>query len=398
MILNTTINHTMIIINKKIHNLSHKKISKNALKVLFRLNKSGYQAYLVGGSIRDLLLRKKPKDFDIVTNATPKELKKMFNNCRLIGKRFLIVHIFFYSEIIEVSTFRKNCKNKKNTFYKKNNNAGMLLADNNFGKIEEDAKRRDLTINSLYYNVFNRNLRDYVNGFYDLKKKIIRIIGNPETRYREDPIRILRVLYFSVKLKMKIEENTEKPIKKLTYLLKNVPKNRLSNEVIKILTNKYGEEIYKKLKIYSILKKIMPFPFSSHPKKILTMIHTMTIEAIKMLKIKFFKNKKLEIPFLFSAILWNPLLIYTVQIKKKQKVSFYIAFSKSIKEIVNKLSTYIYISKNNFLLIKNIWKYQIKLNVKNKIIKEKLNKDVYFLIKNFLFLRKKIIFKKKNIK
>ncbi|WP_343153042.1 polynucleotide adenylyltransferase PcnB [Buchnera aphidicola] len=382
----------MIIIKKNRYNLSHKKISKNAIKVLFRLNNLGYQAYLVGGSIRDLLLKKKPKDFDIATNATPKELKKIFNNCRLIGKRFLIVHIYFFSEIIEVSTFRKDYKNKKSIFFKKKeNNDQMLLRDNNFGKIEEDAKRRDLTINSLYYNIFNRNLQDYVNGFYDLKKKIIRIIGNPEKRYQEDPIRILRIIYFSVKLNMKIEKKTEKPIKKLIILLKNVSTDRLLNEVIKILLNKHGEQVYKKLEKYNFFKKIILFPYSYYNEKMLKIIHIITIEAIKRSEKLSLKEKKLKISFLFSAILWYPLLDFALKIKKQKKTSFSIAFKKSIKKISNKKLIYLYISQNNFLIINNIWKYQLKFILKKKLIKKKLNKNKYFLIKNFFFLRKKAV-------
>ncbi|CAL4320632.1 polynucleotide adenylyltransferase PcnB [Buchnera aphidicola] len=382
----------MIIINKNKYNLSHKKISKNALKVLYRLNKLGYQAYLVGGSIRDLLLKKKPKDFDIATNAKPKELKKIFNNCRLIGKRFLIVHIFFTSEIIEVSTFRKKYKNKKNIPCKrKKNNNKMLLTDNNFGKIEEDAINRDITINSLYYDIFNRSLRDYVNGFYDFKKKIIRIIGNAETRYQEDPIRILRVVYFSVKLEMKIEKNTEKPIKKLIILLKNVSKTRLLNEIIKILINEYGEKIYKKLEKYNFFKKIISFPYSYYSQKTLNMIHLITIEAIKISEKLNLKKKKSEISFLFSTILWYPLLDFALKIKKQEKISFRTAFKKSIQKTINKTSKYIYISRKNFLIIKNIWKYQLEFNIQKNLIKKKLNKNIYFLIKNFFFLRKKII-------
>lgn len=163
-----------LIIHKYYKFLKKNKISKNAIKVLIRLKKTGYQSYLVGGSVRDLILGKLPKDFDIATNATPEQLKKIFKNCRIIGRRFRIAHIMFKSEFIEVSTFRKNhnkkSTNKKNKKIKKTIN-GMLLNDNIFGNIEDDYKRRDITINALYYDINNSIIRDYVGGLKDLKKK-----------------------------------------------------------------------------------------------------------------------------------------------------------------------------------------------------------------------------------
>lgn len=155
--------------------------------MLYRLNKSGYEAYLVGGGVRDLLLGKKPKDFDITTNATPEQVRKLFRNCRLVGRRFRLAHVMFGPEIIEVATFRghheQNQESDKNSSQQAQN--GMLLRDNIFGSIEEDAQRRDFTINSLYYGVADFTLRDYVGGLNDLKQGVIRLIGDPETRYRE---------------------------------------------------------------------------------------------------------------------------------------------------------------------------------------------------------------------
>jgi len=186
----------MTVIPRDSHNISRKDISENALKVLYRLNKAGFEAYLVGGGVRDLLLGKKPKDFDVTTNATPDQMRKLFRNCRLVGRRFRLAHVMFGPEIIEVATFRGHHEAEQPVADDRNSSQrgqnGMLLRDNIFGSIEDDAQRRDLTINSLYYSVADFTVRDYVGGLSDLQQGIIRMIGDPETRYREDPVRMLR--------------------------------------------------------------------------------------------------------------------------------------------------------------------------------------------------------------
>ena len=193
--------------------MSRKYISDNALKVLYRLQKGGYDAYLVGGGVRDMLLGIEPKDFDIATNATPEQIKALFRNCRLIGRRFRLAHIVFGRDIIEVATFRghhetaetaeKNCKKTS-----KQSADGMLLRDNIYGSIDEDAERRDFTINALYYSVDNFNIYDFAGGVADIEQQLIRLIGDPETRYREDPVRMLRAVRFATKLDMTISEET----------------------------------------------------------------------------------------------------------------------------------------------------------------------------------------------
>ena len=204
---------------------------------MYRLNKGGYDAYLVGGGVRDILLGLEPKDFDIATNATPEQIKALFRNCRLIGRRFRLAHIVFGREIIEVATFRGHHDNdEEKTCQKtsKQSEDGMLLRDNIYGSIEEDAERRDFTINALYYSAKDFKVYDFANGVADVYAKQIRLIGDPETRYREDPVRMLRAIRFATKLDMEIHADTKAPIKSLAPLMANIPPARLFEEFLKL--------------------------------------------------------------------------------------------------------------------------------------------------------------------
>ena len=234
----------MSVIPREQHTISRKDISENALKVLYRLNKAGYEAYLVGGGVRDLLLGKKPKDFDVTTSATPEQVRKLFRNCRLVGRRFRLAHVMFGPEIIEVATFRGHHEagaSDRTTSQRGQN--GMLLRDNIFGSIEEDAQRRDFTINSLYYSVADFTVRDYVGGMQDLKEGLIRLIGTPETRYREDPVRMLRAVRFAAQLGFSIEEKTRQAVADLADNLQKVSAERIQTEMVKLLTSAHPEEM-----------------------------------------------------------------------------------------------------------------------------------------------------------
>ncbi|MDW2052587.1 polynucleotide adenylyltransferase PcnB, partial [Vibrio sp. 977] len=171
----------------------------------------------------DLLLGQKPKDFDIATNATPEQIKQLFRNCRLIGRRFRLAHIMFGRDIIEVATFRGHHQEQKNKNISQQSKEGMLLRDNVYGTIDEDAERRDFTINSMYYNIADYSIHDYARGIEDLEDRLIRLIGDPETRYREDPVRMLRAVRFAVKLDFDIEEDTAAPIEEMAPLLREIP-------------------------------------------------------------------------------------------------------------------------------------------------------------------------------
>ena len=245
------------------HTISRKNISRNALKVLYRLLNAGFQAYIVGGSVRDLLLNKKPKDFDVATNATPKEIKGLFSNARAIGRRFRIVHIRFGREIIEVTTFRadhsptdeilnKDSDREIRDLDSAHSEKGMILRDNVYGNIDEDARRRDFTINALYYTTAGFHLLDFNQGLEDLQSKQIRMIGDPKERYKEDPVRMLRAIRFSAKLGFTIEQNTKKPIDELSYLLDSVSSARLFDETLKLMIGGYAVRTFAMLQDYQL--------------------------------------------------------------------------------------------------------------------------------------------------
>lgn len=257
-----------IIIPRSEHTLSRQNLSPNAVKVLYRLNKAGFDAYLVGGCIRDHLIDIEPKDFDVVTNATPEEVHDLFSNSRLIGRRFRLVHVTFGREIIEVSTFRANTAqesrphNSQKESLKGKDSAksshGIILRDNVYGNIEEDAERRDFTFNALYYNVQDFSIHDYCGGLADIENKQIRIIGDAVQRYQEDPVRMLRAIRFAGKLGFELEAQTAAPIKEMAHLLDHIPPARLFDEVLKLLGSGNGVETFHLLREYGLFKYLFP--------------------------------------------------------------------------------------------------------------------------------------------
>jgi len=238
------------------HHVSRSDISDNALKVLYRLKNAEYDAYLVGGGVRDILLEKTPKDFDIATNATPEEVRSLFRNCRLIGRRFRLAHVHFGPEIIEVATFR--AQHDGNDSDEGQIVDGMIVRDNVYGSIEDDAWRRDFSVNSLYYNISNFSIEDYVGGVEDLRKRRLRILGDPEQRYLEDPVRMLRAVRFAAKLDFSVEEKTEAPLFKLGSLLEGVPPARLFEEVLKLFLSGYAVKTFELLRHYQLFPFIFP--------------------------------------------------------------------------------------------------------------------------------------------
>ena len=363
------------IVTRDRHTISRKDISPNALKVLYRLLKAGYQAYIVGGGVRDLLLRKKPKDFDIATNAEPAEIKVLFNNARVIGRRFRIVHIRFGREIIEVTTFRadhhpineitgslafKEDRERDSVHSKE----GMILRDNVYGNIDEDAKRRDFTVNALYYTTDGFRLLDFNHGLQDLKSKQIRIIGDPKERYKEDPVRMLRAIRFSAKLGFSIEENTKKPIDELAYLLDSISSARLFDETIKLMTGGHAVKTFAMLQEF----QLGTFLFSPTLEALSEADNSSTklVElALEKTDQRLNENKSVTPSFLFAALLWPVFKMHLAE-SKNLGLSPQLAFEKSAQFAINEQLGYTAIPRRFTLATKEIWKLQNKLASRSK--------------------------------
>jgi len=301
-LLNTT---TLVprIIPRAEHTISRTEISEYALKVLYRLKNAGYQGYLVGGGVRDILLGRHPKDFDVATDATPEDLRDLFRNCRLVGRRFRLAHVHFGSDIIEVATFRGQHSGDEDEDAEVVD--GRIVRDNVYGTLEEDALRRDFTINSLYYNIDDFSVVDYVGGMDDLRARQLRTIGDPAQRYREDPVRMLRAVRFAGKLDFQIEPNSEEPLRELAALLEGVPPARLFEEVLKLFLTGSAEKTFILLRRYRLFASLFP-----QTDEVLSLEGGPSLEfvylALASTDQRVAEGKPVTPAFIFAALLWVP--------------------------------------------------------------------------------------------
>lgn len=284
----------------KEHGIDPDLVSSNAVRVTQTLQAEGFKAFIVGGAVRDLLLGVKPKDFDIATDATPEQVKRLFRRAFIIGKRFQIVHVMFGSDLIEVTTFRgaSNGGAPVDEF-------GRVLRDNTFGEQSEDATRRDFTINAMYYNPATQTVLDYHGGMADIRKKMLRIIGQPEARYREDPVRMLRVVRFAAKLQFDIAPTTRAPIAVMASLIDNVPAARVFDEMLKLLTSGHALACLQQLRqeglhhgLLPLLDVVLEQPLGA---KFVTLALNNTDERVKL-------GKTVSPGFLFASMLWHQVL------------------------------------------------------------------------------------------
>ena len=244
------------VIPRAAHNVSRKEFSKSALKVLYRLNKAGYQAFLVGGCVRDAMLELHPKDFDVATDATPEEVRALFGNCRLIGRRFRLAHVRFGREVIKVATFRAAAVHADDDVA--HDQEGRILRDNVYGSIDEDVWRRDFTCNALYYNIADFSIWDYVGGVEDVERRRLVLIGDPGQRLREDPVRMLRAVRFAAKLDFTIDPAVVKAIQHHASLLSNVPAARLFDEFLKLFQSGHAERTFDLLREHGLFGEMFP--------------------------------------------------------------------------------------------------------------------------------------------
>jgi poly(A) polymerase len=341
------------------HNVSRGQISENALKVMYRLKKEGFEAYLVGGCVRDLLLGREPKDFDVVTDADPEQLKKIFRNCRLIGRRFRLAHIHYGKEVIEVATFRgEGLVQDENQMLNKD---GRLLRDNVYGTIEQDVWRRDFTVNALYYNIKDFSISDYVGGMADHKLGVIRLIGDPETRFREDPVRMLRAVRFAVKLGFNIDPTCEQAILTLAELLNSIPPARLYDELLKLFMSGYALQTFEMLRHYGLFQVLFPATEKSLASEQDGFPKLFLIRALQNSDNRIAEGKTVTAYFLLAAFLWEPIQVLTKEIQT-QGVAEYMAAQQAANEIVSSQVRITAIPKYLTTTMREVWGLQAKFH------------------------------------
>lgn len=297
------------------HQLESRYISPAAIKVLKTLAAGGFKAYVVGGGVRDVLLGRAPKDFDVATDAHPEQVKQLFPRGRIIGRRFRLVHVYFRGEVIEVSTFRAS---NDVTEASELGTPELLASDNVYGTIEEDAWRRDFTVNALYYSHLDGSLLDYTGGLHDLQQRILRVIGDPHQRFHEDPIRMLRAIRMAAKLELTIEPQAAQLCQQLHHLLTHVPAARLFDEILKLLFHGHAQATYAMLQEYGFVREL--FPQSVAALEVLQDPRLLQLQqaALKVTDKRYHHQQSLNPGFLLSVFLW-PVLLQKVQHRLQAK-------------------------------------------------------------------------------
>lgn len=350
------------IINAQSVGIHPQMISHQALKIVDKLQANGFEAYIVGGCLRDLLQGKRPKDFDVATNARPEQIKDIFKSqCRLVGRRFRLAHILFGRDFIEVATFRANHSDKHNGNQSRQSEAGMLLRDNVYGTLEEDAVRRDFTVNAFYYDPKNHQLIDFFNGLDDLKVGKLRLIGDPIVRYQEDPVRMLRAVRFMAKLDMFLDEPSHKPIAELRHLLKQIPPARLYDESLKLLQSGSGFKTYELLRQYGLFEQLFPtlMPYFTDNGDNFTerMIKNALMSTDERL------NDQLPInpAFLFAAIYWYPLREKVELLKNEGGLNNQDAYNLACNDLLALFCQRLSAPRRHTAVIRDIWALQLQL-------------------------------------
>ncbi len=348
------------VIDESTHKIKFRDIDNNAVKIVKDLHNANYESYLVGGCVRDLLLHKRPKDFDVTTGAHPEQAHKVFNRSRLIGRRFKLLHVRFGREIIEVATFRAAHENTLADNHAKQADSGMILRDNVYGTIDQDAIRRDFTINALYYDIKSRAIYDFTNGYQDINERKIRMIGDPSERYREDPVRMLRAIRFAAKLDFTIDQATAAPIKELSPMLFDIAPARLFDEVLKLLQSGHGNASLALLQEYNLLETILPqtaVALENDSQNAKVLIHNALKNTDRRLK----QRKSVSPGFLYAVLLWPSVQEQLQQVLANKRVpplsALHDVASKVILDQVKRTSIPKRFSSN----IREIWELQLRL-------------------------------------
>ena len=331
--------------------INNKKISKFAISIVKDLQDKNFQAYLVGGCVRDLLCGIEPKDFDIATNATPEQIRKTFKASRIIGKRFKLVHVFNRTELIEVATFRSG-EDSSNEGSLVKDQAGKILRDNIWGTLEEDTYRRDFTVNALYYCPISQKIEDHNNGMKHIHERVIVSIGDPQKRFAEDPVRSLRAIRFSNKLNFKIDTDVKHAIYDKGSLLLNISNARLFDEFCKIFLSGMAEKNFNKLFSFGLNKYLI----GTNPEKN-EFTNNLMIEALKNTDRRIHNNQSVTPGFLVAALLWPQLIEISNQ---KGEINLR-KFFRSMDSVLRRQQKITALPRKFHAYIKDIWVLQLKL-------------------------------------
>ncbi len=324
--------------------------------MLYRLKQSGFQAHLVGGGVRDLLLGREPKDFDVATDASPEQVKRVFRNCRLIGRRFRLAHVHFGREIIEVATFRGTGDITEGGSERRIEN-GMLLRDNVYGSIEEDALRRDFTVNALYYNIEDFSVIDYAGGLEDLEQGQLRLLGDPETRFREDPVRMLRAVRFAAKLGFNIVPEVEEALLDLGDLLEGVPPARLFDETLKLFMGGTAVQCYEKMCHYNLFRELFPETDEILSREENQFPVVFVAKGLQNTDLRIQEGKPVTPAFLLAVLLWEPVrqLANDLIAEGEAKLP---AMQQAGSVVVSQQVRHVAIPRRFSLMMKEIWSLQ----------------------------------------
>jgi poly(A) polymerase len=338
------------IIPFEVHGVSRDGISPAARKVAEGLHAAGYKAFVVGGAVRDLLLGRHPKDFDIATGATPEEVRRVFRRSRIIGRRFRLVHVMFGDDMVETSTFRRLIDAED----AETDEHGRLLHDNEFGDQEQDAARRDFTVNALYYDPVTQEIYDYHNGYADIRANTLRMIGDPVLRYREDPVRMLRAVRLSAKLGMKLDAATAAPIDGMKELLGNVPQARLLDEMLKLLMSGHAVECIKKLREMNLHHGLLPMldVILEQP-----LGEKFVMLALQNTDQRIVEDKSVTPAFLFAALLWHEVLA-AWKVRQDKGEPPVVALHEAMDEVLERQREQLAIPRRYDAIMKELWLLQ----------------------------------------
>lgn len=379
------------VIKRDSHIMRNTDLTPNTQKVLQTLVGHNYKAYAVGGCIRDKLMGKTPKDFDVVTNATPEQIKACFRNCRLIGRRFRLAHITFGREVIEVATFRGhhtlqnsatqsdvNLPNKaqkssnendlnqslnkklKNDVLSKQNDSGQLIRDNIFGSIEEDAARRDFTFNAMYFDPIDESILDFAEGIKAIENRVVEMIGDSAVRFREDPVRMIRAVRFASKLNMRLPEDLAKSIKFNAHLLTNIPPARLFEEVSKLLLSGTGVVTFESLIHHNLLAPLFPL-LAPLLTDVNNKEYQFVLNMLKNTDNRINNDQRITPAFLYAAFLWYPMEERAQEHMFETSIPLHDAINLASADVLFQQSRRIMIPKRFSIPVREIWNLQLRL-------------------------------------